>query len=63
MVGRYVVKASDDLLDYLDEPARRGAAALRYDQPLQELGERAEGSQGYGVFVDGDLVRVFSACS
>ena len=55
-VGRYAVKVFDDLVDDLDEPARRGAASLRHGKPLEESGGRAESSQGYGILIDGDLV-------
>ena len=55
-VGGYAVKVFDDLVDDLDEPARRGAASLRHDEAIEESGGRAEGSQRYSVLVDGDLM-------
>lgn len=39
------------------EPAGRGAAALRHDEPLEGSGRAAESGEGYGAHVDGDLVR------
>ena len=52
-VGGYVVEALDDLVDDLDEPARRGAAALRHDGPLEESGRGAKSGEGGGIFADG----------
>ena len=46
----------DDLVDDLDQPPGRGVAALRHDEPLEELGGGAEGGEWYGVLVDGYLV-------
>ena len=50
-VGRYTVEVFEDLVDDLDGPSRRGAASLRHDEPLEESGGRAEGSQQYSLIV------------
>ena len=42
-VGVYSVEALDDLINDLDEPAGRGAATLRNDEPLEESGGGTEG--------------------
>ena len=39
----YSVEAVDDLVNDLDEPVGRGAATLRHDEPLEQLGGDAEG--------------------
>ena len=36
----------------LDEPAGRGTATLRHDEPFEESGGSTKGGEGYGVLVD-----------
>ena len=55
-VGGDAFEVLDDLVDDFNEPARRGVATLRHDEPLEEAGGGAERGEGDGVFVDGDLV-------
>ena len=49
-------KVCYDLVDYLDEPAGGDTAALRRDEPLKRSIRCAEGGEGNGILVDGNLV-------
>ena len=46
-VGCYAVEVLDSLVDNLDEPAGRGIATLRHDEPFEESVGGAYGREGY----------------
>ena len=50
-VSCHLFQALDHLIDYLDEPPRRGAAALRHNEPLIEACGCAERCKGNCVLV------------
>ena len=55
-VSRDALEAFDDLVDYLDEPARGSVATLWHDEPLEEPVTCAGGGEGNCILVDGNLV-------
>ena len=46
-------EAFDDLVDYLDEPAGGGTAAMQHDEPLEKPVMCVEGGEGNASLVDG----------
>ena len=52
-VSRDALEAFDDLVDYLDEPAGGGTAAMQHDEPLEKPVMCVEGGEGNASLVDG----------